>query len=133
MLYACYAWHCGSKAAFGLYDAVVSKAVSIACNGACHSAPPHVFDRSCQATKLSLSLCNWCCLPGQSVHDQGPLVAHFLSLALQVGFFQIVGLPLFKAMADVFEDTRPLYEGAMANCQAWQDAVAADDALVASA
>lgn len=51
----------------------------------------------------------------------------------QVGFFQIVGLPLFKAMADVFEDTRPLYEGAMANCQAWQDAVAADDALVASA
>ncbi|DBA85497.1 TPA: hypothetical protein ACH3X2_000442 [Trebouxia sp. C0005] len=46
----------------------------------------------------------------------------------QVGFFNIVGLPLFKAMADVFEDSAPLYEGALANFQAWE-AAAAEDAL----
>ncbi|KAL0020928.1 hypothetical protein WJX77_011898 [Trebouxia sp. C0004] len=47
-------------------------------------------------------------------------------LIQQVGFFNIVGLPLFKAMADVFEDSAPLYEGA--NFQAWE-AAAAKDAL----
>jgi len=47
---------------------------------------------------------------------------------VQVGFLNIVGLPLFKAMADVFEDSAPLYEGALANFQAWE-AAAAEDAL----
>lgn len=47
---------------------------------------------------------------------------------LQVGFFNIVGLPLFKAMADVFEDSVPLYEGALANFREWE-AATADDAL----
>lgn len=45
---------------------------------------------------------------------------------MQVGFFNIVGLPLFKAMADVFEDSMPLYEGALANFQAWEAAAAED-------
>ncbi len=35
-------------------------------------------------------------------------------------------------MADVFEDSKPLYEGALANFQAWE-AAAAEDALVRTA
>lgn len=35
---------------------------------------------------------------------------------------------MFKAMADVFEDAKPMYDGALANFQAWE-AAAAEDAL----
>ncbi len=39
---------------------------------------------------------------------------------LQASFFSVVGLPLYKAMADAFEETMPLYEGAMANFKVWE-------------
>ena len=55
-----------------------------------------------------------------------------VSFHTQVGFFNIVGLPLFKAMADVFEDSVALYEGALANFRNWE-AAGADDALSTTA
>ena len=33
----------------------------------------------------------------------------------QIGFFSIVGIPLFRTLADVFEATNPLLTGVMAN------------------
>ena len=33
----------------------------------------------------------------------------------QIGFFSIVGIPLFRTLADVFEATTPLLTGVMAN------------------
>ena len=33
----------------------------------------------------------------------------------QIGFFSIVGIPLFRTLADVFEATAPLLAGVMAN------------------
>lgn len=47
---------------------------------------------------------------------------------LQMGFFTIVGLPMFKAMADVFEGAKPMLEGVMGNYRAWEAAAAAADA-----
>ncbi|DBA94754.1 TPA: hypothetical protein ACH3X1_002302 [Trebouxia sp. C0004] len=40
----------------------------------------------------------------------------------QLGFFNIVGLPLFKAMAELFEEAQPMLEGVMANLQLWESA-----------
>ncbi|KAA6429425.1 MAG: hypothetical protein FRX49_00819 [Trebouxia sp. A1-2] len=45
----------------------------------------------------------------------------------QLGFFNIVGLPLFKAMAELFEEAQPMLEGVMANLRLWEQA--ADTAL----
>lgn len=50
---------------------------------------------------------------------------------LQMGFFTIVGLPMFKAMADVFEGAKPMLEGVMGNYRAWEAAAAAADAAPA--
>ena len=33
----------------------------------------------------------------------------------QIGFFSIVGIPLFQTLADLFEATAPLLAGVMAN------------------
>ena len=46
---------------------------------------------------------------------------------MQMGFFNIVGLPMFKAMVDVFEGARPMLEGVMANYRSWEAAAAAAD------
>ncbi len=43
-------------------------------------------------------------------------------LWLQLGFFNIVGLPLFKAMAELFEEAQPMLEGVMANLRLWEQA-----------
>ena len=40
---------------------------------------------------------------------------------VQLGFFNIVGIPLFKAMADLFEDSQPMLDGVLANFRQWQD------------
>lgn len=48
-----------------------------------------------------------------------------MSVLLQMGFFTIVGLPMFKAMADVFEGAKPMLEGVMGNYRAWEAAAAA--------
>ena len=44
-------------------------------------------------------------------------------LCSAVGFFNIVGAPLFKAMTDLFEDCQPMLEGVMANLRYWEAAV----------
>ena len=52
-------------------------------------------------------------------------------VCMQMGFFTIVGLPMFKAMADVFEGAKPMLEGVMGNYRAWEAAAAAADAALA--
>ena len=42
----------------------------------------------------------------------------------QVGFFSIVGIPLFKAVAELFEGTQPMLEGVLANYRQWEAAAA---------
>ncbi len=43
---------------------------------------------------------------------------------LQIGFFSIVGIPMYKAMVSAFEDARPLLDGVMANYKCWEAAAA---------
>ncbi|KAL3161210.1 putative 3',5'-cyclic phosphodiesterase pde-3 [Trebouxia sp. C0009 RCD-2024] len=49
----------------------------------------------------------------------------------QLGFFNIVGIPLFKAMAELFEDAQPLLDGVLANFKIWE--AAADEAAASTA
>ncbi len=44
---------------------------------------------------------------------------------MQVGFFSIVGIPQFKALTDLFEDAKPMLEGAVENLHRWEAATAA--------
>ena len=44
-------------------------------------------------------------------------------ICLQIGFFNIVGKPLFQAMTDVFEDCQPMMDGVLANLRYWETAV----------
>ena len=39
---------------------------------------------------------------------------------LQLGFFGIVGIPLFKAMTEVFKDAHPMLDGMLANYKHWE-------------
>lgn len=39
-----------------------------------------------------------------------------------MGFFGIVGIPLFKAMAELFEDSKPMLDGVLANYHHWEAA-----------
>ena len=48
-------------------------------------------------------------------------VPHIIA-AVQMGFFSIVGIPLFKAMADLFEESRPMLDGVLANYRHWEAA-----------
>lgn len=48
----------------------------------------------------------------------------------QLGFLNIVGIPLFKAMAELFEGTQPLLEGVLANYRQWEAAAHSSDASV---
>ena len=43
-----------------------------------------------------------------------------LAFALQMSFFSIVGIPLFKSMADIFEEVRPMLQGVMENYKMWE-------------
>lgn len=40
--------------------------------------------------------------------------------AVQMGFFSIVGIPLFKAMAELFEESKPMLDGVLANYRVWE-------------
>ncbi|DBB06401.1 TPA: hypothetical protein ACH3X1_011962 [Trebouxia sp. C0004] len=42
----------------------------------------------------------------------------------QIGFFSIVGIPMYKAMVSAFEDAGPLLDGVMANYKCWEAAAA---------
>ncbi len=44
------------------------------------------------------------------------------SAMLQLGFFSIVGIPMFKAMADLFEEATPMLDGVLANYRHWEAA-----------
>lgn len=44
------------------------------------------------------------------------------TVALQIGFFSIVGIPLFKAMAELFEKSKPMLDGVIANHHHWEAA-----------
>lgn len=40
---------------------------------------------------------------------------------MQVGFIDVICLPLYKVLSDAFPWIRPLYDGTMDNRQHWQD------------
>jgi len=42
-----------------------------------------------------------------------------------LGFLNIVGIPLFKAMAELFEGTQPMLDGVLANYRQWEAAARA--------
>lgn len=45
-------------------------------------------------------------------------------VCLQIGFFSIVGIPMYKALVGAFEDARPLLDGVMGNYKCWEAAAA---------
>jgi hypothetical protein len=49
-----------------------------------------------------------------------------------LSFFSIVGIPLFKSMTDIFEETRPMLQGVMENYKAWEKDAAMASTPVAS-
>ena len=49
---------------------------------------------------------------------------------VQLGFRNVVGIPLFKAMAELFEGTQPMLEGVLANFRQWEAAAKTADAPV---
>ena len=51
-----------------------------------------------------------------------------MSLIVQLEFLNIVGIPLFKAMAELFEGTQPMLEGVLANYRQWEAAGKVADA-----
>ena len=42
----------------------------------------------------------------------------------QMGFFNIVGTPMFKAMVELFPDVQPMLEHVQANYNQWAEAAA---------
>ena len=44
----------------------------------------------------------------------------------QMGFFSIVGTPMFRAMVDVFPDVQPMLDGVNANYAQWEQAARQD-------
>ncbi len=45
-------------------------------------------------------------------------------LRLQLGFFNIVGIPLFKTMVELFEDAQPMLDGVLTNFRHWETGTA---------
>ena len=41
---------------------------------------------------------------------------------VQLGFFSIVGIPLIKAMAELFQDAQPMLDGVLSNYHHWEAA-----------
>ncbi len=41
---------------------------------------------------------------------------------LQIGFFNIVGIPLIRAFVELFEDAQPMLDGVLANLRYWEAA-----------
>ena len=55
-----------------------------------------------------------------AVHCYTPLLACYM----QVGFFSIVVIPMYRALVTAFEDARPVLDGVMANYKRWEAAAA---------
>ena len=47
---------------------------------------------------------------------------HAWDCCLQLGFFSIVGIPLFKALVDLFPEAKPVLDGVTANFHHWEAA-----------
>lgn len=47
-------------------------------------------------------------------------LAIIVVVLLQLGFFGIVGIPMFKAITDLFKDAQPMLDGVLANYHAWE-------------
>ena len=58
--------------------------------------------------------------PESSVVDVTPQLVTCVCVPLQLGFFQIVGIPLFKSMADLFPDAQPMLDGVLTNFRHWE-------------
>ena len=83
---------------------------SCQCRGGMSSQPLTILLQSQQAcVSSSVQL-----LQHASISDDNSL--------LQLGFFSIVGIPMFKAMAELFEDAQPMLDGVLANYHHWQAA-----------
>ena len=39
---------------------------------------------------------------------------------MQLGFFNIICIPFFKAMADLFEESQPMLDGFLGNFRLWE-------------
>lgn len=50
-----------------------------------------------------------------------------LSPCLQLGFFNIVGIPLFKSFAELFPEAQPMLDGVMSNFKHWEQGTAMED------
>ena len=48
------------------------------------------------------------------------LILSRTGLCLQMGFFNIVGIPLFKTMVELFEDAQPMLDGVLTNFRHWE-------------
>ena len=46
---------------------------------------------------------------------------------MQLGFFSIVGIPMFKALVELFPDAQPILDGVLDNYHEWE-AIAANQA-----
>lgn len=49
------------------------------------------------------------------------------SLQLQLGFFNIVGIPLFKSFAELFPEAQPMLDGVLDNFKHWELGTAMED------
>lgn len=45
-------------------------------------------------------------------------------LMLQLGFFSIVGIPMFRALVDLFPDAQPILDGVLDNYHEWESIAA---------
>lgn len=99
-----------------------------------------LMDRNLQGgmTRSQVSVCHTlhglaCMLhPGCCATEQHCLLSKVkqsihLAALLQLGFYNIVGLPMFKAMAELFKGTQPLLDGALANYRHWEAGTATAD------
>ena len=51
----------------------------------------------------------------------------YVRACVQLGFFNIVGIPLFKTMVELFEDAQPMLDGVLANFRHWEAGTAEED------
>ena len=74
-----------------------------------HSQAGHMFD---DRNLNNIAALSWAITP----------CLRLLLLYLQLGFFSIVGIPMFKAIVDLFPDAQPMLDGVLANYNHWEAA-----------
>ena len=48
-------------------------------------------------------------------------------MSMQLGFFNIVGIPLFKTMVELFPESQPMLDGVLANFHHWEVGTSDED------